>query len=193
MSAGAPEQPPPPEIAELRAAFAAYPKIQAIMRTRLEKYDTGVQAAAVFPTGRMEAHAVAVAGPAPPAAVLSSLATVLTDYTDGVNQQISMYRRSGVADGLTTIGVPAAAAIVSWGIGSVAALVASLGLGSINAGTSVTKGQSILKDYWGKVDTLRKSVTYYKALVDTCDPNDSTQVNQVKSQILEALHALAGS
>jgi hypothetical protein len=96
-------------------------------------------------------------------------------------------------DGLFKIGVPGGAMLVSWALGSVAALGASLGVGAINFGSAVSTGQSILTDYSGKAQKLESSEGAFQTAYDGGNKKDDAAAEKFIQDVVAAMNALTGS
>jgi len=128
-----------------------------------------------------------------PAPSWARLQKVYTEYESGVREQISAARVNAIVDGMTTIGVPGAATLVSYFLKSTDAVVASLGLGSVNAGVGISKGQSIMLNYSSKRRALDASLIGYKVTIAGCDPTNDTQIQQIIQDITKDAKALAST
>lgn len=120
----------------------------------------------------------------------NKLQEAISLYKSAVNEALSDLRRPFYLDLAVVIIVPIALAIVAFIWSNIAGFLTTLGIGGINAGDRLSRGQTTLKTYWSDCSKLKKSVKRLELELLLCTPTTTARLRNVEKLLKDYYDAL---
>lgn len=111
-------------------------------------------------------------------------------YKEQVSEVLKILTEIFIVDAIFTAVIPIIFAIMANFIAGLAAAVATLGLGAVNAGEKLARGHTILLHYLSIRGKLKLSVTELEIMLNSCSPADAKCIDEVKKKLHEYLASL---
>lgn len=119
-----------------------------------------------------------------------SLVEAISLYKSAADDNLSDLRRPFYLDLAVIVIIPIALAIVAFIWSNIAGLLTTLGIGGINAGDRLRRGQITLKTYWSDRSKLKKSVRRLEFELLLCTPTTKARLQRVENLLRDYFDAL---
>ena len=120
----------------------------------------------------------------------NSLVEAIALYKSEVDNDLSELRRPFYLDLAVIIIIPITLAVVAFIWSNIAGLLAAVGIGGINAGDRLRRGQTVLKTYWSDRSKLKKSVRRLEFELLLCTPTAKARLKRVEKLLRDYFDAL---
>ena len=118
------------------------------------------------------------------------LQEAISQYKSAVDVTLSDLRRPLYLDLVVIVIIPITLVIVAAIWSNIVGVLAALGIGGINAGDRLRRGQTILTTYWGDCSRLKKSIRRLEIELQLCTPHTRVRLQNVEKLLRDYLSAL---